>query len=138
MIYAGFWRRFLASAIDGLVVLLLIVPPAVTISTMGGIGGRGEIIADLMQPFLLILIPWIYWACLESSKWQATIGKKAIGIAVTDTEGNPISFGKATVRHFGKFISAAIVLVGFIMAGFTAKRQSLHDVLARCVVILRR
>ena len=71
---------------------------------------------------------------MESSKFQGTIGKLALGIIVTDMEGNKISFGRATGRYFGKFVSAIILYVGFMMAGFTEKKQGLHDILASTLV----
>jgi len=78
---------------------------------------------------------WLYFALMESSAWQATLGKRAVGIKVTDMEGGRISFGRATGRHFGKFVSALIFYIGFIMAGFTEKRQALHDIMAGCLVV---
>jgi len=94
----------------------------------------------LMGAFIrLILIRtvlnWLYYALLESSAWQATLGKKALGLEVTDLEGRRISFGRATGRFFAKMISALILWIGFIMAGFTEKKQALHDMIAGTLVI---
>ena len=58
-------------------------------------------------------------------------------VSVTDANGNPISFGRATGRHFGKIISALTLLIGYIMAGFTEKKQALHDMIAGCLVVKR-
>ena len=77
----------------------------------------------------------IYFAFMESSARQATLGKQALGIIVTDLNGNRIYFGKATARYFGKFISGLILGIGYIMAGFTEKKQALHDMMARCLVV---
>ena len=76
------------------------------------------------------VLKWLYYALLESSSWQATVGKKALGLEVTDLEGRRISFGRATGGFFGKIISAMILYIGFIMAGFTEKKQALHDMMA--------
>jgi len=57
-------------------------------------------------------------------------------IVVTDKEGNRISFARATLRHFAKFISTLIIFIGFIMIGLTKKRQGLHDKIAGCLVLL--
>lgn len=84
---------------------------------------------------LALMVSWIYYSLLESSAWQATLGKKALGLEVTDLEGHRISFGRATGRFFGKILSAFILLIGFIMAGFTEKKQALHDILAGTLVI---
>jgi uncharacterized RDD family membrane protein YckC len=84
------------------------------------------------------ILPWLYWAIMESSSRQATLGKMALGIVVTDLEGHRISFGKATGRYFGKLISLLILLIGFIMIAFTDKKQGLHDMMAGCVVVVKR
>ena len=81
------------------------------------------------------MLNWLYYAFLESSSWQGTLGKKALGLEVTDLQGRRISFARASGRFFGKFISVMILLIGFIMAGFTARKQALHDILAGCLVI---
>ncbi|MCM0594442.1 MAG: RDD family protein [Gloeotrichia echinulata DVL01] len=80
-----------------------------------------------------IVIAWLYFALLESSDQQATLGKQALGIIVT--EGNKISFGRATGRHFSKFISSLIFAIGYIMAAFSEKKQALHDIIASTLVV---
>jgi uncharacterized RDD family membrane protein YckC len=85
-----------------------------------------------------IVISWLYFALMESSTRQATLGKMALGIIVSDMNGQRISFARATGRHFTKIISGVILVIGFIMAGFTAKKQALHDMIAGCVVVKKR
>lgn len=87
-----------------------------------------------MIPFVLFS-SWLYFSIMESSKAQATIGKMALSLKVTDMEGNRISFGRATGRFFGKFISEIILMIGFMMAGWTEKKQALHDMMADTLVI---
>jgi uncharacterized RDD family membrane protein YckC/ribosomal protein L40E len=133
--YAGFWRRFVALIIDGL--LLGIVGRLVF--------GRFAVpfllfpkIKSLMAPnffFSYFTLGWVYYSLMESSYRQATLGKMAIGIMVTDLEGKRISFARATGRHFAKIISLLILYIGFIMAGFTHKKQALHDLIADCLVV---
>ena len=77
---------------------------------------------------------WIYEAAMESSSKQATVGKMALGLIVTDLEGQRISFLRATGRHFAKFISAMILFIGYIMAGVTERKQALHDMIAGTLV----
>ena len=86
---------------------------------------------------LALFFSWMYFALMESSRLQATLGKLAVGIKVTDLAGNRIGFEKATWRYFGKFISALPLLGGFVMAAFTARRQALHDRMAGCLVVNR-
>ena len=78
---------------------------------------------------------WLYYTLMESSRFQGTLGKMAVQIKVTDLDGNRISFGQATGRHFGKFLSAILLGIGFIMVAFTEKKQGLHDVMAGCLVV---
>jgi hypothetical protein len=79
--------------------------------------------------------PWLYAALFESSAMQATPGKKAIGLKVTDLQGNRISFGRATGRYFAEWITGMTLFVGYVMVAFTQKRQSLHDMIAGTVVV---
>jgi uncharacterized RDD family membrane protein YckC len=86
---------------------------------------------------VLIVIPWLYFAGFESSRSQATPGKLLMHIVVTDMTGNKPTFARVTLRHFAKFVSALIILIGFLMIGLTQKRQGLHDKIAGCLVLLQ-
>ncbi|MGH8214605.1 MAG: RDD family protein [Rhodanobacteraceae bacterium] len=143
-LYAGFWRRVAAWIIDTLIIgathwLLvlsfgtwLLVPWAM----LGGAHGAATArFLDLgLQP-LGILIFWLYFAVFESSTLQATPGKLALGLIVTDDYGRRIGFARATGRYFGKFVSVLILGVGFLLAGWTARKQALHDFMAGCCVV---
>jgi uncharacterized RDD family membrane protein YckC len=74
---------------------------------------------------------------MESSPRQATLGKMAMKIIVTDLEGRPISFGRATGRYFAKNFLSAICFIGFLMAIWTQKKQALHDMIAGTLVVKR-
>ncbi len=131
--YAGFWLRFLAAAVDGIVLLVVYVVIGFLLVGLGSdlrtIENTGRL-AD-------IVIAWLYFSLSESSAAQGTVGKRVFLLKVTDLEGNRISFLKATGRHFGKFLSAIILFIGYLMAGFTEKKQALHDILAGCLVVRR-
>jgi uncharacterized RDD family membrane protein YckC len=148
--YAGFWLRVVAFIIDAIVLgfvrWIVFLPFAASM----GLGMRGIFMGhppsrpeDLFPMFgmiarlwmVLTVLNWLYFSLFESSGWQATLGKKALGLEVTDLAGRRISFGRATGRFFGKYISAIILFIGFIMAGFTEKKQALHDILAGTLVI---
>ncbi len=85
-----------------------------------------------------MLFVWLYYALFESSSKQATLGKMALGIVVTDIDGNRISFGRANARFWSKIISGMILGIGFLMAAFTEKKQGLHDMIAGTLVIKKR
>ena len=150
--YAGFWLRFVAYIIDDL--LLGIVGFFISIPFIGAIvfsafriagaegdtektflGIAGILGAVLMLIMVITVVGWLYYALMESSKQQATLGKMALSLKVTDMSGNRISFGRATGRYFGKILSGAIFMIGYILAGLTEKKQALHDIIANCLVI---
>lgn len=81
-------------------------------------------------------IPWLYHALMESSAKQSTVGKMLLKIRVTDLNGQRISFARATIRHFSKVISVLTLFIGFLMAGWTKKNQTLHDKIAGCLVVI--
>jgi uncharacterized RDD family membrane protein YckC len=85
---------------------------------------------------VIIAATWLYFALMESSTRQATVGKIALGLYVTDLQGRRLSFGRATGRFFAKIITGLVpFFIGYIMAGFTARKQALHDMIAGCLVL---
>lgn len=136
-IYAGFWKRVAASLIDSIVSLVFAGIVGFLVGGGAGLAGLGgaEKSLELLGNALGLLLYWIYYAGLESSPHQATVGKLVLGIKVTDLEGRRISFWRATGRQFGKYLSALILGIGFAMAGFTQRKQALHDKLANCLVV---
>ena len=84
-----------------------------------------------------IVIDWLYYSLMESSLNQATLGKMALGLKVTDLNGNRISFGRATGRYFGHYLSALILGIGYLMIAFSEKKQGLHDMIAETLVVKR-
>jgi uncharacterized RDD family membrane protein YckC len=150
--YAGFLLRVVAHLIDGIVLgviflaLFLIGLAFVGIGSMetmvrGMHNGDGEppvalVLMLIFVFFLSIVASWIYSAYLESSSNQGTLGKMALGLIVTDLQGRRISFGHATGRFFAKIITGLIPLgIGYMMAGFTEKKQALHDMIAATLVL---
>jgi len=141
--YAGFWRRLIAVLID---TIILAIGGAIMGGIIGGtfgfiLGAVGteastiQAIAMVTGYLVGIVLNWLYFTLLESSSKQATLGKMAIGIIVTDLNGSRISFGRANGRYWGKIVSAIILLIGFIMAGFTQEKQALHDIMAKTLVV---
>jgi uncharacterized RDD family membrane protein YckC len=122
--YSGFWLRFFAYLIDGFImsagIFVIFIPLAAALGLSSALSGmrfdRGMEPAQITMlvgwVFVLVgvsvLITWLYHALMESSRWQATVGKRVLGLIVTDMAGQPISFGRASGRHFAKFISNLI------------------------------
>jgi uncharacterized RDD family membrane protein YckC len=85
-----------------------------------------------------ILLSWAYFALMESSAWQGTLGKKMMGIQVTDLYGARISLGRATIRLAIKSLLSSWLFIGYIIAFFTQKKQSLHDLVAGTLVLTKQ
>lgn len=135
--YGTFGERLLAFLIDFLIVTIVCV---IVNAIIGGAifdttdnkliyryNGRGTLFA--------ILLWWLYSALQESSVNQATIGKRALHLTVTNANRERINFGQATARFFGKYLSAAILFIGYLMILWTEKKQALHDKLANTLVV---
>ncbi|MBO4675687.1 MAG: RDD family protein [Elusimicrobiaceae bacterium] len=134
--YAGFWKRFAAYLIDACI--LLIPTLWITSFAIPGLGlSAAEPRPRAFLPVMIInnIIVWLYFAGMESSKHQATIGKMALGIKVVDPNGARISFWRATGRNFAKILSTITLNFGYFMAGFTAYRQALHDIICSTFVV---
>ena len=138
--YGGFWKRVIAYLIDGLIIAApitmifgTVIPDVMTADNV-----QARPFAVTVPQLVMIIASWIYFAGLESSEWQATIGKKILGMKVTDMAGQRINFVKATVRYLSKLLSSFILMIGFIMVAFTAKKQGLHDFIAATTVVNSR
>ncbi|HTU33642.1 MAG TPA: RDD family protein [Candidatus Acidoferrum sp.] len=152
--YAGFWLRLVAYIIDSAILglgFILLIGLAAAVVGAGFFRGLGQDITgaeNVFAPFVVLMIlmfsfvalagGWIYYAWFESSQYQATPGKLALGLFVTDMEARRVTFARASGRFFAKIITGLIPLfIGYIMAGFTAKKQALHDMIASCLVLRR-
>lgn len=154
--YAGIGARFLAALIDGVVIG---IPIGIISSVLGAMmatrvigrasgppynsGMAANDIGTFFAGFgfimiLSILITWAYFALMESSSWQGTVGKKVMGIQVTDVNGARISIGRATIRLLIKCILSGWFLIGYIMAFFTQRKQALHDLIAGTLVLTKQ
>ena len=157
-VYAGLGRRIVAFIIDIILILVFDLVVASTLGLLRGVqnlyfyayqhapiesltpeGTRVALVTSIIASYgiLFVVIPWLYYAGFESSRSQATPGKVLIHAQVTDLEGSRVSYARATIRFFAKFISLVIFFIGFIMIGFTKKKQGLHDKIAGCLVLLQ-
>jgi uncharacterized RDD family membrane protein YckC len=126
--YAGFWARAAALIADIAIVtlfgLVLIVGASIA----------GDAMA-LVAMLVCLLVALLYWPLLECSALQATFGKQLLGIQVTDMEGGRLSFVRSLLRNLAKIVSLLPLCLGFLPAGFTARKQALHDMIVSCLVV---
>ena len=145
MQYAGFWLRAVAVVIDGILIQLVVLPISLLPGVMSSLsavflptlwpGLHPAHVTHMSGRFALaIIVSWIYKAGMESSSQQATLGKTAMGLKVVDIHGCRISFARASARYFAKLVSM-IFLIGYIMAGFSERKQALHDMIADTLVL---
>lgn len=152
--YAGFWKRVAARIIDGVILGVVIFAIALVIlyglgwgavlaNRTFGIAGEPESVmgAIMLSTWTVgLTLNWLYFTLLESSGRQATVGKMALGIVVTDLDGVRITFGRANARFWSQVLLGLIWLalaIGYIMAGFTQRKQALHDLMAGTLVVNR-
>lgn len=129
--YAGFWLRFVAYLVDAIVLFLVSLIVMLIEHLTVGIDPEAFGVSNMLG----IVISWLYFAVSESSEYRGTIGKRVMELQVTNLQGEQISFLNATGRYFAKIPSAIILLIGFIMAGLTERKQALHDMMASTLVI---
>jgi uncharacterized RDD family membrane protein YckC len=152
--YAGFWLRFVALIIDGLLlgaIQFIAIMPVLGLmgiglatdiqnlesadeSTIAPMVGQMMAMAGVTQ-IVFLTIQTLYYTFMESSKYQASVGKIVLGLKVTDMNGGQLDFTKALVRNLCKIISSMILLIGYLMAAFTEKKQALHDMIASTLVV---
>lgn len=118
---ADFALRMAATMID---LIILIIPVVLLI-----------IFTKVIGVILCVIIGWAYYALLESSSLQGTIGKFALKLEVTDLEGQPLNLLQATKRYFAHYLSILTLGAGFIVLAFNDKKQAVHDLLTDCMVL---
>ncbi len=141
--YAGFWRRAGAGTIDVtlevLAALLLVGLIYAALNLVGRLVGLEGENAKFFLGFIFVPLlavgGWLYAALSESSRYRATIGKRIMRLQVVNADGGKLTFGQASARHVMKFLSLFSLGLGFLMAGWTKRRQALHDMPCDCLVI---
>jgi uncharacterized RDD family membrane protein YckC len=144
--HGGFWLRVLAYILDSIIlnigvsIISFLIGIGLGLQMRSGASGSEtmEAISGLTGGAVGLLGSWLYFALMESSSNQATLGKMALGLAVTEESGRRIGFGRATGRYFAKILSGLILLVGFMMVGWTRRKQGLHDMIAGTLVYKTR
>jgi uncharacterized RDD family membrane protein YckC len=159
--YAGFWRRFLAGIIDLFVMVVFVIPCIITwqkhsllldqamnqlmvgsidVNIYPELSHQISIYGILFYICLgvLIIFNWLYFAISEKSKYQGTLGKQLLGIKVTDINGNKLTFLKSNARYWAKYISTFIFFIGYVLTAFTKKKQALHDIIVKTLVVNKK
>jgi len=136
--YAGFWVRLLAILVDSVILLIVVAGLALIVGGVLGLSGMYQSVpvSDLANRWGFV-VEWLYFTLMTSGPNQATYGKMAVGIKVTDQAGRRIGLGRANVRFWSKILSALLLFLGFLMVAFTARKQGLHDKIAGTLVSYR-
>ena len=147
--YGGFWRRFWSYLIDRFILGVVFMPvgfmvlvPMMATESVGWTDTDlpAEAITALLGAFLTVaflalLGSWFYYALMQSSSRQATLGQLALGLRITDLEGRRVSFARASGRHFATALTGLTFGIGYLIMPFTARKQTLHDLVARTLVL---
>ena len=137
VVYAGFWKRFASYFIDSLVVGVINIPISLVFNGIGVASGSETtgVIMSLVAMLGSIVVGIAYYAGFHSSAGGATLGKMAVGIKVVRGNGERLTLGRGVGRYFGFILSSLTLMIGFIMAAFTERKQALHDMLCDTVVV---
>ena len=131
----------IVGAVQTVIQVILMVAGVIDMSDAGAVPGTDEywryMSVMLILSGVMFIVQILYFAIMESSSKQATLGKMVLGIVVTDADGKRISLGRAVGRNLGKIISSIILLIGYFMIAFTEKKQGLHDIMAKCLVVVK-
>jgi uncharacterized RDD family membrane protein YckC len=140
--FAGFWLRAVAYLIDTVLISLVFgliasLYPSTFIKYPDATTTSLASLPQLTPIAFVITITatWFYYTVFEASIWQATPGKRVMKLYVSDLSGRRLTFARAAARNLAKMISSLTFLVGYLVAGFTEKKQALHDILASCLVL---
>jgi uncharacterized RDD family membrane protein YckC len=152
--YAAIWKRSLALFIDLIIAYIMIGILTIALNAMlglpveydllyqtGNVVKYNKFVEDniikltVLYASIKLGVLFLYFSILESSNWQATFGKLAMRIKITDLRGERISYARASARFFAKILSTNILLIGYLIAFFTQRKQALHDLLANTLVI---
>lgn len=144
--YQGFWIRLVAKILDGIVVGVLMIPlwfvfMGSVISTAANRAGApvaSQVLGMQLLMNLASIVVTLAYSTWMNGRWGATVGKMAIGAVIVNTDGTPISYGKALARALAEILSGIILLIGYIMAAFDRQKRALHDQICGTLVVARR
>jgi len=126
--YGGFWVRFLAYLVDTVILTCVLLSIAFLGPFLGPVGA-------MLIGVVCLFLPLLYWGLMQASKRQATFGKALLGLKVTGLDGGRLSIMRSLGRELAKYVSAIPLMIGFVVAAFTGRKQALHDLIASTVVV---
>jgi uncharacterized RDD family membrane protein YckC len=142
--FAGFWLRAVACSLDTIFIgaIFLLGASFFPSTFVKLLPPDPPSLTSMPQPSplliaLLVSLGCLYYTLFEASSWQATPGKRIMRLYVTDLNGQRITLGRALIRNLARQISG-FLFIGYLIAGFTEKKQALHDIIASCLVLRRR
>jgi len=147
--YGSIWRRAAALMIDMVVLAILgavifqPIPSVLGITALHEMSHRVPFSIDIIRAYgawavALLIAAWLYFAIMESSRMQATLGKRLMGLLVFRADEARLSFREASVRFWAKVLSVMTGFIGFFLAMVSNKRRTLHDRIAGTVVLQAR
>jgi uncharacterized RDD family membrane protein YckC len=133
--YAGFWIRFVAILLDGVILFVVSVVVQLAFAPMLRSGRLDLMLMVLGAEYLIGMVVGATYEGVFVSRYGATPGKMALDLKVIRPDGGPLSLGRAVGRYFAKIVSGIILMIGYIMAGFDSEKRALHDLICDTRVI---
>lgn len=135
--YASFSARAAAVVIDVFVLqaVSILLDSIFCGSLLNHFSATTFLLATVGPTLLYGLFCLFYYVWLESSSWQATLGKRMVGIKVVNLNGERIGFGQSSRRNMAKSLSVLTLGIGYLMPLWDHRKQTLHDKVTRCLVV---
>ena len=135
MRYAGFWVRFAAKFIDGIILQVVVRGLGLVLGIALNAAGNHSTAAATISGIVLGTLAGGTYAIFFNGKYGATPGKMACKLRIVRADGSAISYGRACGRYFAELLSSLTLLIGYIMTGFDEEKRALHDRIADTRVI---
>jgi uncharacterized RDD family membrane protein YckC len=136
--YAGFWIRFVAYIVDGILLnvvnTIIGLPFGITPFSSDVDPAKAGMV--LFVSFIQIVVGILYYTIFVG-KAGATPGKMALGLKIVRSDGSPVGFGRACGRYFSYILSALIFAIGFLMIAFSDEKKGLHDIVCDTRVVYK-
>jgi uncharacterized RDD family membrane protein YckC len=136
--YAGFWRRFVAVLLDGIILgIVNIVLQVISLAAIAGLFESAQDVGAVFAVYGIQIATAVTYETVLIGKYGSTVGKMALQLEVVNASGGPVSYGRAFGRYFAKWLSYITLLIGFIIAAFDPEKRSLHDRICNTRVVIK-